>query len=163
MILSGNVLKLLTVQYSHEIGNFIFYTALQSWADMRGLTGTSAFFRKQAEGERTHADKILEYIHSRNQQLTPDVIGIPTETPSNFTDLFTLSLEREQMTSELILSIKAQAEAESDGGTCQWLLDPDGLIKEQVEEENIIQTILDRIAFDPTASPHFLDLWIGGL
>ena len=163
MILSGNILNLLSVQYSHETANSIFYAALQSWADMRGLTGTASFFRKQSEGERGHADHVLSYIHDRNEQLAPKPVEIPVLTVGTFTDLFKLAQERERLTSEMILAIKTQAEAEGDGATCQWLLDPDGLIKEQVEEENVIQTILDRIAIDPTAGPHLLDVWIGGL
>ena len=112
MILSGNILKLLSVQYSHETANSIFYTALQSWADMRGLTGTASFLHKQAEGEREHADKVLAYIHDRNEQLTPEPVTVPPVNPAAFTDLFTLAQARERLTTEMILGIKAQAEAQ---------------------------------------------------
>jgi len=163
MILSSNILSLLTAQYSHETANGIFYTALQSWADRRGLTGTASFFRKQAEGERVHADKILEYIHNRNDQLTVIAVPLQAVEPTSFENLFTLAIERERLTSEMILAIKSQAESIGDHATCQWLLDPEGLVKEQVEEENILQTIIDRMNIDPTAGPHLLDVWIGGL
>ena len=59
--------------------------------------------------------------------------------------------------------ILALARQERDFLTEQWLLDSAGLLKEQVEEENLYTTILDRIG-QMKESPslvHDLDVWVG--
>lgn len=146
MIISANVLNLLCKQYSHELANSIFYAALQSWAEMRGLDGAAAFMDKQSKGERSHADMVLGYIHSRNEQLAFMPLDVPDLAVLSFVDLFTKAQERELATTEAIGAIREQAEAERDMMTCAWLMQPTGLIIEQIEEENTIQTILDRIS-----------------
>lgn len=145
MTLSNNLLVLLSRQYFHEISNSILYTHLFSWADMRGLDGTSGFFKKQADGERSHADMVLSYISDRNLELLPNPVELPPVAPKNYRELFLLAQDRERLTTEKIAEIKAQAEAESDMMTCAWLMQPGNLVMEQIEEENIIQTIIDRL------------------
>lgn len=145
MVLSSNVLNLLSVQYSAETANAIFYASLQSWAEMRGLDGTAGYFRSQSEGERKHADKILDFIHDRNEQLQPTAVPVPTPAPKTFLDVFLSAQKRERDTTDQIFAIYAQAGLENDLFTCQWLLADSGLIAEQREEERVTQTILDRI------------------
>jgi len=146
MILSANMLSLLSAQYAHEIKNALAYASMQSWAEMRGLDGTAAFFAGQSKGETDHANMVLAYIHARNEQLATGLpISWPTEFPASFVGQFLQAQAIERATTDAIYAIKAQAEAEGDYATCAWLSRPDGLILEQVEEENVIQTILDRV------------------
>jgi ferritin len=179
MILSANMLTLLSAQYSHEIANSLAYTAMQSWAEMRGLNGTACFFKKAGSDERDHADMILAYIHDRNEQLDVQAVALHPSAADNFLGQFMAAQVIERMTTDLIANIRDQAEAERDMMTCAWLAAPAGLILEQVEEENIIQTILDRIsarmgnvsldgsdvtpAETPGAVIHDIDAWLGGL
>ena len=180
MILSANVLTLLCRQYSHEIANSLFYAALQSWAEMRGLDGTAGYMAKQGADELKHAGQVLDYIHARNEQLTLAGIDIPETSPASFVDLFMLSQARERLTTDMIAAIKAQAEAEGDMLTCAWIVQPTGLAMEQLEEERTIQTILDRITarrgmvpldasegVDMAEMPgnviHDIDCWIKGI
>lgn len=145
MILSANILSLLSAQYSHETANSLFYHALQSWAEMRGLDGTAAFMAKQASGELDHADKVLAYIHDRNEQLNLGPVTIPASSPAHFRDVFEMAQARERDTTSAILAIKAQAEIEGDAATCAWLMQTGGLVLEQAEEERVIQSIIDRL------------------
>lgn len=146
MILSANLLTLLCRQYAHEVTNSLVYASFQSWADMRGLDGTAAFFASQAKGERDHADMVLKYIHDRSEQLAVMPIDVSgAVAPSSFVGLFLAAQELERGTSDAIAEIRAQAEVERDMMTCAWLVQPSGLVMEQIEEEATIQTILDRI------------------
>jgi ferritin len=180
MTLSANLLTLLSEQYALEVANSLFYSSLQSWAEMRGLTGTALFFSDQAAGERTHADKVLAYIHDRNEQLQYAAIVHTPLNPPSFCDAFIMAQERERMTTLAIVTIATQADVEKDIATEAWALQPDGLVIEQIEEERTIQTILDRIyartgnsvpldaanpipADTPGAVIHDIDLWIAGL
>ena len=179
MILSANVLTLLCRQYSHEVSNSLFYAALQSWAEMRGLDGTVGYMAKQGADELKHAGQVLDYIHARNEQMTLAGIEIPETSPASFVDLFMLSQARERLTTDMIAAIKAQAEAEGDMLTCAWIVQPSGLAMEQLAEEREIQTILDRITarrgmvpldasegMDMAEMPgnviHDIDYWIKG-
>jgi len=176
-MISANILTLLTAQYAHEISNALSYTLMQSWADMRGLNGTAAFFRKQAADEQAHAAKVLDYIHARSEQLS----NVPAITPiqvaglvfDTFVGQFDAALALEVDTTAAIARVYAQAMAESDMMTCAWLAQPGGLILEQVEEENVIQTIIDRIiaraAYSTAGADlngdvvHDIDCWLKGL
>ena len=180
MILSANILALLCRQYSHEIANSLFYASLQSWAEMRGLDGTAGYMAKQGAEELKHAGQVLDYIHDRNEQMTLAGIELPVEYPASFVDLFTLAQTRERLTTDMIAAIKAQADSEGDMLTQAWLVQPSGLVIEQIEEERTIQSILDRIStrrgmvpldasegVDMAEMPgnviHDVDCWIKGL
>lgn len=159
--LSANTLALLVGQYAHEKRNQLIYEAMASTADFQGMTGTAAFFRKEAEGEGGHAKAVFEFINSRNEHAKADMIQTP-ETPEDFFELFDAAMEIEIDTTEKLKSIAKSAMSEGDLQTFYWIAD---LIKEQTEEENLYRTILDRFAScgsDPAMIHHF-DLWIGGL
>jgi ferritin len=134
----------------------------------------------QGLDELKHAGQVLDYIHDRNEQLTLAGLDIPVVVPASFVDLFMLAQARERLTTDMIAEIDAQAEAEGDMLTCAWLMQPSGLIMEQIEEERTIQTILDRItarrgmvqldagdmadmAEMPGNVVHDIDVWIKGL
>lgn len=170
MLLSSNLLALLSAQYAHEISNSVFYSLLASWASMRGLDGTAKLCTNQADGEIGHAKSVIAYIDARNEQIAYAPLLPAPEQPSTFLDVFRLIQERERGTTEAILAIKREADLESDCATSAWLSRPDGLILEQVEEENLVQTILDRLSVrlgqttgEDGAAIHDMDVWIGGL
>lgn len=163
-MLSASILTMLNAQYNSETANGVAYAMLQSWSEMRGLNGAAAFFRNQSADEFGHASEVLKYIHSRNEQLTSCNVQCATVSPVDYADLFTIAQTIERTTTEQVFAIKAQAEAEGDHATCAWLQQPGGLILEQVEEENTIQTILDRITargeIGYGQAVHDIDCWI---
>jgi len=145
MRISSFVLTALNDQAEHELSNEKKYRALASWAEFIGLTGCASFFRKQADGEHEHFLKVVSFIEDRNEKFVASNTIIPAFSPSTFREAFRFVYDLEIATTEKIYTLKQVAETSGDYSTCQWLMDPTGLIKEQVEEENIAQTILDRI------------------
>lgn len=164
MILSANILTLLSAQYAHEIGNSLFYAMLQSWMEMRGFDGAAAFFKAQSEGERSHADSILAYIDDRNEELSLEPVAVPYAKPASYLDAFMAVQERERETTDKIVGIVEQSKIEHDAATFAWFNREGGLVLEQVEEEAIIQTVLDRLASRGTdaATYHDIDVWLKG-
>lgn len=167
MLLASTISALLSRQYYHEIGNHIFYSILASWADNRGLDGAVAFCKKQAAGELEHALSIAKYITDRNDELAPGAVP-SAEKPTDFENLFTAVQARELMTTDFIMELLSVATRDGDAATAAWLNAPGGLVLEQVEEENLIQTILDRIAVrrqgdESGAWIHDIDEWLKGL
>jgi len=95
---------------------------------------------------------------------------VPVQAAGTFVAQFDSALALEVDTTAAIARVYAQAMAESDMMTGAWLAQPGGLILEQVEEENVIQTIIDRIiaraAYSTAGADlngdvvHDIDVWI---
>lgn len=166
-MLSQAMLERLKDQYAHETGNALRYYQRATSAEFHGLTGIASFFKKQAEGERSHADSVFEYVNNRNEQLPIAGLVFLDADLSASADpivMFQTALEVEQQTTGMLQLILEQARNDRDYLTEQWLLDPSGLLKEQIEEENLYQTILDRIKCmgDSPSLMHDLDVWLVG-
>lgn len=172
-MLSIQILTLLQKQFKHETSNALRYTARSSWARYRGFEGAADFFEKEAEGELGHAKAVREYIEARNEAVRPE--GLSFTDPSDFGSfdvLFTSALAVEQLTTDMLHEIYSQALTIGDYMTTDWV---QGLIREQVEEENLYQTIIDRMIQrggggdqvtalsrfnqDPSAA-HDIDVWL---
>ncbi len=161
-ILSTKVLALLNKQYHHELKNHLRYINRASWADRVGLTGTASFFRKQAHGEAEHATQVLDFIEARSMDITPEQISAEP-FPKDLPGIFETAMAIERETTQMLKEISVASFAENDLQTFYWIAD---LVKEQTEEENITQTILDRIKVRGTGDPaaeHDMDVWIGSL
>jgi ferritin len=159
--LSAAALSLLQEQYRHETSNSLRYFARASWARFRGFEATADFFQREAGGERKHALKVQSWIEDRNEQLIPEPYSY--NDPSAFvafTDLFSSALGVERLTTAMLNTIYAQALSDAD---YQLVTQVSELVIEQIEEENLYQTILDRIASrgSDAASAHDIDVWIG--
>lgn len=172
-MLSRQVLELLQTQYRHEMANHFRYVARASWARYRGFEGAGDFFEKEADGEAGHAKIVREYIEARNEAVNPQGVSFTDSSEfGTFDVLFTTALAVEQLTTDMLSAIYTEALGVNDIMTVQWV---QGLIAEQVEEENTYQTIIDRMvqrgggsdqvsalgAFsrDPAAA-HDIDTWI---
>ena len=59
------MLSLLGEQYQHETANSLRYYQRASFAEYIGLPAIAEFFRKQADDERSYADKIMSFVKSR--------------------------------------------------------------------------------------------------
>lgn len=161
-ILSQNIHNLLTDQYNHELCNFARYKARQSYADYLGLNGIAQFFGKEAAGEAEHAEKVFQFVSDRNERIYKVSPNASEEIPQGFRDIFISALEIERQTTTKLNNLATAAMREGDLQTFFWVSD---LIKEQTEEENLYQTIIDRIdtfGGDQTTA-HLIDTWIGSL
>ena len=175
MPLSSNILALLNIQYQHEKYNEHRYLVRSSLADFYGLTGIAKFLRNQADGERDHAMKVFEYIADRNEKIGNTQVEFDSPPEDNMLDILKGILKIEQDTTAKLNNLYMQANAEGDFMTASWLLT--GLIPEQIEEESISQTIIDRynsrlnintltgnenitMASEVGAALHDIDSWI---
>lgn len=163
--LSINTIGLLSKQYKHETCNSLRYYQRAIYAEQLGLNNIGAFFRKEAEGERGHADRVFQFAVDRNVIIPISGLAFDDVDMMPGTDavaLFSSALKVEEDTTAMLEAMLQSARDERDYMTEQWLIDKDGLIKEQVDEESQYTTILDRISnmSGPTLI-HDLDVWIG--
>lgn len=161
MLLSSALLDLLNKQYALEKRNQRIYESMASAVDFIGLSGSASFLKKQAAGEADHAKAVYDYINQRNQHAAVSQIEVPAVSGDFFT-IFDDVLAVEIATTEKLTNLAQRAFAEGDLMTFFWASD---LIKEQAEEENIIQTILDRFATcgRDQGQIQLYDQWIGSL
>ena len=164
--LSAGMLSTLNSLYRHELTNHLIYRQFQSWASFRGLNGAEKWLSSQAQGEIEHAGKVFDYILERNEAADPAPFEFAAAvSPSDFAPIFSAILELERGTTAAWSACYGAAMAEGDFLTAQWIMGAGGLMAEQLEEENVAQTIVDRIAIrgQDAAAIHDIDLWLGSL
>ena len=164
--LSVGICETLNALFRHELTNQLVYSQFRAWAAYRGLTGSEKWLKGQAEGEAGHAEKVFAYALERNEVLEPAPFAFPNAAPDlGFAGMFAAVLELERGTTAAWSAAYTQAMAEGDFLTAQWIMDPAGMMKEQVEEESIAQTIVDRIAIrgQDAAAIHDIDVWLGSM
>ena len=161
-ILTETIGSKLIEQYKHEMRNHFRYKARASFGAIKGLTNTEAFFNREAQGEFDHAQKVFSYLNQKNYQVKIDPLDYNEPCPDSFQALFTTALEIERGTTIRLKEIAKSAFEINDLETFFFLSD---MIKEQSEEEELYQTILDRLALlglAPT-TVHDMDVWVGTL
>ena len=160
------MLETLNSLYRHELTNHLIYSQFRAWASFRGLNGSEKWLKGQADGEAVHAEKVFAYILERNETTEPAPFLFPGPlADASFPAIFGAILELERGTTAAWSAAYAQAMSEADYMTAQWIMETGGIMAEQREEENIAQTIVDRIAIrgQDAAAIHDLDVWIGSL
>jgi ferritin len=118
------------------------YLALALWADEAGFEGAAAFFYKQTEEEREHMHKFIRFILETGG--SPKVTTYPEDLPKakSFKNLFEIGLKHEKAVTKSIHKMYEMALKEKDYATVNFL---NWFVEEQVEEEDQIQKILDKI------------------
>jgi ferritin len=131
MQISASMTAKLNEQITHELGASQSYLATAChFADL-GLSALAALFRKQAEEERGHALKILDYILEVGGHVNLAALPAPTAAYANVLAAVEAALANEQLVTRQIHDLVALAEQEKDYATrsfLQWFVD------EQVEE-----------------------------
>ena len=118
------------------------YLSLAIWADKAGYSGSASFWYAQSEEERQHMLKIVHFmIEAGGKPVVADT-DEPNPKVNSFQEMFEYGLQAEKSVSKSIHEKAELAMKEKDFVVFnfqQWY------ISEQVEEENTMQTILDKI------------------
>jgi ferritin len=124
-------------QIKHEQYSSHLYLAMAAWCESQNLKGFGHWLRIQADEERGHAVKILDYLLDLGASVALKGLDQPPADFKSVRTLFDDVLEHEKKISDLINKLYAQAIEEKDYRTqifLQWF------VTEQVEEEaNVIE------------------------
>ena len=118
------------------------YLAMAIWCDVNGYPGASKFLYEHADEERMHMMKLVHYVNERNGKAELMVIEKPTDEFDSLQDVFEKVMEHEVYITEAINSLYEVASNEKDYTTMNFL---QWYITEQLEEETLFSTILDKI------------------
>lgn len=129
-------------QINRELYSAYLYTSMEHWFMKKGLKGFANWFKVQAGEELDHARKIMDYINERGGRIRLKAISMPDSDWQNILSVFENSLSHEEYVTSEINRISELAEEEKDKASeifLQWF------IREQIEEESSINSIIDAL------------------
>jgi ferritin len=142
-MLDNHIEAALNAQIAMEAQSSHFYLAMATWADTTGLNGTSAFLYKHSDEERQHMLKLIRFVNERGGTARIPALEAPESTFSGLKAIFTTLLEHETRVTASINEVVDLCLSRKDYTTqnfMQWY------VAEQIEEEALARTILDKLA-----------------
>ena len=139
MQMSPTINQAINQQIGNELGAYLQYLSIAAHFDREGLTEMAAFFRDQAEDERTHAMKCIDHVVAFDGQVEIPAIPAPQSAFQNSEEAAQLSLNWEQQVTEQINDLMKTASDENDHITehfLTWFFD------EQLEELSTMSKLL---------------------
>jgi ferritin len=142
MIIKPKVVDAINAQIKSEFGASAQYVAIAVYFDEEGLPDLAQFFYTQAEEERMHAMKFVNFLlETGSKPLIPGLPDMRNEFASA-ADAVQFALEQEMKVTDQINNLVLIAKEENDYAShnfLQWFVD------EQVEEVDSMTTLLQTI------------------
>jgi ferritin len=118
------------------------YLAMAIWCEVNGYPGAAAFLYQHTEEERMHQMKFVHYVNDRGGKAELFDQEQPSAAFTSLQDMFEQVLDHEEYITASINNLYELTLDEKDfttGNFLQWF------ITEQLEEESLMRTILDKI------------------
>jgi ferritin len=143
MIMTTLISPELNKAFNEEIGRELFashqYIAIACYFDGRALKKLAALFFKQADEEREHAMKFVEYLNEVGGKVEVPAIEAPKSDFQSAEEAVRLALEWEIEVTNRINDLMTMAIEQKDYAAQEFL---DWFVKEQVEEVSTMQDLL---------------------
>jgi ferritin len=126
----------------HETFSSYLYVAMAAWCEAKAWKGFARWLRAQADEERQHAEKSLEYLLARGGEARLGAIEAPPSSWPSVNGVFEAVLEHERKVTAFVNDLHGVAVQEKDTAAqvfLQWF------VAEQVEEEARVSEIVDRL------------------
>jgi ferritin len=117
------------------------YLAMSAWLDPKGYTGAAKFFRKHAEEERKHMMKLYDFMSDKNCIAVTPMLKQPDTEYTDLLDILETALKHEY---EVTAGYERDCEVALSEPSHQVFELFQWFIREQVEEEALYRTILDK-------------------
>ncbi len=131
-MLNKKIAAMLNDQVNKELYSAYLYLDFANYYADEGLNGFAHWYEVQAQEERDHALMIRRYLLNNGEKVEFLAVAKPDKTFSSHIAPLEAGLEHEKYVTSLITAIYAEAFAQKDFRTMQFL---DWFIKEQGEEE----------------------------
>ncbi len=159
-MISDKITKALNDQVNAELYSAYLYLSMSGYAAENDMNGAAKWFFAQMQEEMSHAQKIYDYVFSRDKRVELHAIEKPPSDFESFKHMMEESLGHERKVTAMINNIADLAQEEKDHATygfMQWFVD------EQVEEEESVRDILAEInlAGDNPAGLYMIDKALG--
>jgi ferritin len=153
---SERFVNALNDQIGREFNAAHQYTAVAAWYDRQTFPRLAKFFFEQAEEERGHAMKMVDYLRDTDATLRLGEVSAPKTEFADHVEPIRIALEQEKKVTVSISEIFEIARETNDfasEGFMQWFVD------EQVEEESTMDALLqvaERVREYPMMLEEFL-------
>jgi ferritin len=140
--------------------SFYLYLAMSAYLEGLNFKGMAAWMRVQAMEEYSHAMKFFDFLHERGGSVTLLALEQPQATWTSVLAAFKAAHGHERSISKKIHALVDKTTAEKDHATANFL---QWFVKEQVEEEATVETIVTRLAAigDSPGALYYLDHDLG--
>ena len=141
-MLSKQIETALNEQIKVEAQSSQVYLAMACWAEVQGFEGVAQFMYAHSDEERMHMLKLVKFVNERGGHALVPALEAPAPSFGSFKDMFQTLFEHEVMVSAAInelVHISLQGKDYATHNFLQWY------VAEQIEEEALARTILDKI------------------
>jgi ferritin len=141
-MISKKLEEAINYQINRELFSEYYYLSMASYFNSVGLSGFENFFLVQVEEERFHAMKMYRFLNEKGGQVKLAAIEAPKTEFKSAQEVFELAYEHEKLVSKLINDLMDLAISENDHAARNHL---NWFVQEQVEEEDSMETILNKL------------------
>ena len=141
-MLSKKLEEALNNQIRIESESSQIYLSMASWAEVQGLEGVAGFMYGHSDEERKHMLKIVKYVNERSGHAIIPALKAPKVKFGSFQKMFQEIYEHEVFVSNSINDLVHISLEEKDYATHNFL---QWYVAEQIEEEALARTVLDKI------------------
>lgn len=141
-MLHPEVEALLNEQVALEAQASFKYLTLATWCDMKGFNGTAKFLYEHSDEERMHMMKLVNYVVDMGGNIVIPAVVRSRDDFSSIKELLEYAYAGEQEVTAAIhriVSLTVELKDHTTNNFIQWY------VTEQLEEENLYRTILDRV------------------
>jgi len=138
-MINAKMEQLLNEQFHREMGAAMQYLAISSYFEDQNLDGFAHFFRLQAQEEMGHAMKQFDYLHTVGGKITMQAIPQARAEFGGYVEAVEFSLHQEEQVTQDINHLMKNAVELGDFATQNFL---QWFVEEQVEEEDVVRTML---------------------
>ena len=131
MVANQKIVAAINEQLGNEFGAMLQYYAIAAHFAAEGLPELSGHFYKQAEEEKEHALRFIQFVIDTGARANIPSVAAPQAHFPAAEDAIKLSLEQEEQVTTQINALVSMAKAESDYTTDNFL---QWFVKEQLEE-----------------------------
>ncbi|WP_078551240.1 ferritin [Bacillus alkalicellulosilyticus] len=141
-MVSKKLVEALNDQMNFEFYSAHAYLAMAAYCSAESLDGFSNFYLIQAEEERFHAMKFYNFINAIGERATITGFDKPNNKFTSILDTYEKALLQEKEVTKRIYHLSDLAWDEREHATINFLK---WFIEEQVEEEDMFDTIIQKL------------------
>lgn len=138
-----SVHKAINAQIKNELQAHYNYLGMSAHFEDSPYLGFAKWMRMQSDEEHVHAMKLFDFLRERNVSIELSALDAPqTQYGPHPLEVFEISLSQEQGVTKQINDLYELALKEKDYSTLQFLT---WFLQEQVQEENTVSDMIDRL------------------
>ena len=142
MLISEKMNAAINEQVGHEFGASLQYVAIAAYFDSDNLPELAAHFYRQAEEERDHAMRLVNYVVDAGGKVTIPAVPAPKSGFASAEEAVKLSVDWELTVTKQINALVDLAIKETDHTTQNFL---QWFVTEQLEEVSSMERLLSMI------------------